>query len=343
VLSAALPDRVGSTVVPAVCDIAPYASLAPVAHQGFNLTYAGTLNRGKMHPDFVDMMGALRTPGVKVLLAGGGLEPWIEDRIARSPAPERFDRLGFVQDLRRIYEITDVFAYPLAPDSYAAVDRTVQEAMAAALPVVVLPHGGVGPAVEDGATGRVVGEPRDFAPAIDALLADPAERQRLGRGARAFALAAFDPRAAARRLHERVRAMLARPKRGRAPLYESPPGQYSGSHAFARSLGPAGAGLARAIGRSEEPAILEAVTALRGLSDLALTAEGGLIHFLKAHRDDPMLRLWARTAFQFRGDGPRAEGELQALRRLAVPERLLDGYFAMAQSLGLGSREAQMC
>jgi glycosyltransferase involved in cell wall biosynthesis len=60
------------------------------------------------------------------------------------------------------------------------------EAMSCATPVVGVAEGGVTESVVDGVTGRLAGrDPRQLAATIQALLADPAERRRLGDNGRA--------------------------------------------------------------------------------------------------------------------------------------------------------------
>jgi phosphatidylinositol alpha-1,6-mannosyltransferase len=69
------------------------------------------------------------------------------------------------------------------------------EAAAAGVPQIAGDSGGAAEAVEDGVTGLVVDRPEDpgaLAEALRALLCDPARRRRMGKAARARALASFD-------------------------------------------------------------------------------------------------------------------------------------------------------
>jgi glycosyltransferase involved in cell wall biosynthesis len=71
---------------------------------------------------------------------------------------------------------------------------SVLEAMAAGLPVVSSRVGGLGELVIDGETGILVppGDASALASALSRLIADPAERRRLGTAARARAEERFD-------------------------------------------------------------------------------------------------------------------------------------------------------
>jgi glycosyltransferase involved in cell wall biosynthesis len=103
------------------------------------------------------------------------------------------EAVGFVPraELGRYYERAAVVCVPSRREGYGVVAR---EAMAYGRPVVATAVGGLVDAVEDGVTGVLV-EPQELRDAIERLLADPAERARLGAAARARARSAFDPRA----------------------------------------------------------------------------------------------------------------------------------------------------
>jgi phosphatidylinositol alpha-1,6-mannosyltransferase len=63
------------------------------------------------------------------------------------------------------------------------------------VPQIAGDSGGAAEAVEDGVTGLVLTHPEDpgaLAEALRALLCDPARRRRMGKAARARALASFD-------------------------------------------------------------------------------------------------------------------------------------------------------
>jgi phosphatidylinositol alpha-1,6-mannosyltransferase len=79
------------------------------------------------------------------------------------------------------------------------------EAAAAGVPQVAGDSGGAAEAVEDGVTGLVVARPEDpgvVAEALRTLLADPAQRRRMGKAARQRAQASFDYDVLASRLAE---------------------------------------------------------------------------------------------------------------------------------------------
>lgn len=127
---------------------------------------------------------------------------------------ERITWLGEVPDahLPALYHAADLFVLPASHTS-EAFGLVQVEAMAAGLPVVCTELGtGTSYVNQDGVTGRVV-PPRDpaaLAVAINALLADPAERARLAAGAQARVAAEFDLPIMVRRVLELYEGVLTR-------------------------------------------------------------------------------------------------------------------------------------
>ena len=85
--------------------------------------------------------------------------------------------------LARWYASGDVFVFPSTTETFGNV---VLEAQASGMPTVVVDRGGPPDLVAPGETGYVArpNDPADLADRVEALLRDPAERQRMGRAAR---------------------------------------------------------------------------------------------------------------------------------------------------------------
>jgi glycosyltransferase involved in cell wall biosynthesis len=131
----------------------------------------------------IDLLEAVRRVGsgvVRVLLVGR-ITPGTNDLLA--PYRHLFDHLPPMpqDELARCYHRADVFCLPSFFEGSALV---VHEAMASGLPCVVTPS--AGSAIEHMRDGWIVpaGAPGEIASALDALLADPALRARLGAAAR---------------------------------------------------------------------------------------------------------------------------------------------------------------
>jgi glycosyltransferase involved in cell wall biosynthesis len=203
-----LVDRMGQVpVIPGFVDRQRVADLQPEPHEGFNLDYIGTTNWGKMHPRFIEMMARVKIPEARIRICGGALEPAMAAALARSPCADRFECRGFVEDITSVLKTSDVFVYPLAERTYASSDISLQEAMLAGVPPVVLPHGGPSRFVVDGRNGIVARSEDEFVAAIEHLHRHPEIRYALGREARLSAERLFSPERNAARLVEIVQSM----------------------------------------------------------------------------------------------------------------------------------------
>ncbi len=146
------------------------------------------VSAGREHRDYATLAEACRELPVRVFIAAGSLfspsathtqpEVWPAN-VTTAFADHR--------SLRDWYARAAVVAVPLVPTDFQAGVTTILEAMSMAKPVVVSATEGQRDVVEDGVTGVMVppGDAEALRDAIWRLLADPAERARLGANARA--------------------------------------------------------------------------------------------------------------------------------------------------------------
>ena len=134
---------------------------------------------------------AASRPDLRVVIAGDGDLRRDLARRADEIGPDRVLLLGNQpqSQIARLAAAADVVAVPSVRDDAGNVDglpNFALESMATATPLVATSAGGLGQLIEDGVTGRLVGE-RDataLAEAIDGLLADPERARRIGVAAR---------------------------------------------------------------------------------------------------------------------------------------------------------------
>lgn len=132
------------------------------------------------------------TPNARFLIAGDGPErPRLEQLAADLGIAERVIFAGMRSDLVDILATIDLSV--LCSTAVECCPYSVLEAMAMARPVVGSAVGGVPELIADGETGRIVpvGDDAALAAAITGLLAEPAERQRMGEAGRARLLERF--------------------------------------------------------------------------------------------------------------------------------------------------------
>lgn len=183
--------------------------------------------------ELVEAIRLLRDRGVAVacLVAGenarhlSGLKAWLLARfgfardvraeleafIERERLQDRVSLLGFVADVRSIYEQLDILCFPSHLD---AAGRPVFEAAFHGVPSVVAINKPLPDAVVDGVTGLAVPAPDPvlIADALERLVRDPALRHRLGVQARRWADETFSIEANAARMAAIYRSLLAAPE-----------------------------------------------------------------------------------------------------------------------------------
>lgn len=158
----------------------------------------GRLVREKGYPEVFQAATRLRTrlPHVRIAVIGpdepdkaDALTP--ADRQAAERAGVRF--LGARSDVVRLYAAMDIHVLASHREGFP---RSPMEASAMGVPVVATNVRGCRQTVDHGVTGLLVRahDPEALSGAIARLAADPAERQRLGSGARRKALDCFDQR-----------------------------------------------------------------------------------------------------------------------------------------------------
>src|SRR5690554_1416882 len=149
----------------------------------------GRLTAVKGHAVFIDAAARLaeRRPDTGFVISG---EEWDVPRAGLEERAEGYgiaDRVYFLDrlpDVRPLLEALDVVV--VASTGSEAVSRIALEAMALARPVVATSVGSLPELLADGA-GVIVppGDPDALASALEAVLADPAEAERIGRRGRA--------------------------------------------------------------------------------------------------------------------------------------------------------------
>jgi glycosyltransferase involved in cell wall biosynthesis len=146
------------------------------------------VSAGREHRDYATLAAACRDLPVRVFIAAGSLF----SPSATHTQPEAWpanvtSEFADHRTLRDWYARAAVVAVPLVPTDFQAGVTTILEAMSMGRPVVVSATEGQRDVIEDGVTGVMVppGDARALRETIERLLADPAERARLGANARA--------------------------------------------------------------------------------------------------------------------------------------------------------------
>lgn len=174
--------------------------------------------------DLAIAAGLLRARGteVRVRLVGEGplaaKLPAIAERVGVADAVELAGAASYAE-LPAAYRAADVFVLASGPRTTwrEQFGYAVVEAMASGLPVIAGHSGSLDEVVADADSLVVPHEPELLADRLEALAADPGERERQGRRNREWAESRYDRRAVGERLSALYEEVVARPARGTPP------------------------------------------------------------------------------------------------------------------------------
>ena len=279
-------------------------------HKGFNVGYIGTVNFVKMHPDYIDMSNRISIPDVRFKICGTVAEPALPAQVKRLQAEDKFEFLGYIDHLDDVIAEMDVFGYPLCPDTYASTELVLQEVMYAGIPPVVFPYGGVTQTVHHMQNGYVVHTTDEYVQAIEYLYANPDERKRLGKAARAYVIANLGVANTAREYDAAYKRLLRQKKRPRSWGTDSYLGVIASqkrespvtpAEVFVESLGEeAGQPFRLSMQNTALDEVLEAELKIK--NSRYVLAKNGIIRFRNLYAEDPFLNIWAGLCCENLGD-----------------------------------------
>lgn len=312
-IRAALAAGCDVETIPALADMTRLEGFAARPHSGIRVGYLGLVEPTKMHPQFAELSAAVTAADVTFDVFGDGTwGPQLQRTFAERGMADRIRVHGHVEDLRESLAEIDIFGYPLAPGTYAASEKAIEEVMWVGIPPVVIDGTGAASLIDHERTGLVCESERGYPAAIDRLASDDALRRTLGEAARDYARTAFDPVRNAARLRSLLEQVAAMPKRARPPM---PGCGLSGAGKFVSSLG----GLAGDFAVSLDGEDVHGHDAVRGAderiaaaNDVLARGEGGIIHYRNTYPDDAHLRLWSGLVARHRGGPGAGQDDLDA-------------------------------
>lgn len=286
------------------------ADLQPRAHTGFNVGYIGTINFAKMHPWYVPMSAAIQVPGIQFIVCGGGIQAKLHQQALELGAAEKFDFRGYVENIKPVLEMLDVFGYPLCSETYATSEKSLQEAMYAGVPPVVFPYGGVRDLVQHEQTGLVVESEAEYQQAIKYLYHHPEVRFQLGQNAAQYAREVFDSKAAVRKLNQIYHQMMQAPKQQKA--WKDQINLTTAAHCFSETLADTAPEFNLSLTATNSQIQLQAEATIAAASEALAQGEGGVIHYRNTYPEDGYLRLWSGLVLQYQEKHSEALFEFSA-------------------------------
>jgi glycosyltransferase involved in cell wall biosynthesis len=284
-------------------------------HEGFNIGYIGTIDYAKMHRDYLAMCKSLDIPEVRFLVCGQGRSLGeIKDQSIKQGMGDRFRFFGYVEDIAEVISEMDIYGYPLNENTFAAAELNLQEVMWSGLPIVSSPYGGVPHLIQHGETGLLVDNEKDYRLAIHYLYHHPAERERLGKNAAAYARKHFAPEISAVEFENLYKRMLENPKVEKEPIYRiNTCHNLVGAKLLIQSIGDSAKALRLSMENQNLLDVWKADKEIAKSDDLF--HQGCIIQFLHAYPTDPWLNFWnGLIEFERKNIGDAYDSWSQAVR-----------------------------
>jgi len=279
---------------------ADFKKLKPIQKKDnstFTVGYIGSLSFVKMHRNYVSMSAAADIKSVKFLVFGTGRKTDIEKRKQQAidhGLSHKFTFSGYIEAINVQLQKFDVFGYPLEKDTYAASEKSLQEAMYMGIPPIVFPHGGIPYLVKNNETGLIVHTEREYSEALEFLFHNNSIRKKLGYNAHIYAKNNLGIKNQIKKLHE-VYFKVIKVSKNKKQLFfhsivKSKKESLKGSDFFLLSIQPQEAAVFR---ESVEETLLEKQVA----ADIEiLQAQPQLVFVLEKYKtyypEDPYINFW---------------------------------------------------
>ncbi|WP_148807382.1 glycosyltransferase, partial [Campylobacter concisus] len=126
-------DVIWSTV-----GVESFKEIKKVYHDNFIVGYTGTVDFGKLNPNFIDLCASVRVPNVRFVVCSGDSQQHLKDEAEKKGVSSIFSFEGRVPSVVPYLATFDVFGYPLQPNNFATCEQSIGEAMMAGVVPVVL-------------------------------------------------------------------------------------------------------------------------------------------------------------------------------------------------------------
>lgn len=158
-------------------------------HDGFNVGYVGTLDFCKLHPDFIQLCAEVQITEARFIMVGdASTRCELEKDASALGILNNFEFVGYTNNVAKEYARFDIFGYPLNPEHFGASENALLEAMAAAVPPVVMFQSAEKYIVKNMETGLLVNNAIEYGEAVRYLYTHPKIRMRLGNNAKKYVI-----------------------------------------------------------------------------------------------------------------------------------------------------------
>jgi glycosyltransferase involved in cell wall biosynthesis len=146
--------------------------------------YMGSLNPGKIHPNFISYLYKVDISGFKVSIWGDNFyKDVLLDKCRDMSSVELVNFKGYSTNPQITLSSLDVFVYLLNPVHYGTAENVLLEAMSLGVVPVVMNNEAEMEIVRHGETGLIVSDENEFSDAINWLESNPKDREKMSKNA----------------------------------------------------------------------------------------------------------------------------------------------------------------
>lgn len=153
----------------------------------FNIGYVGTLNYSKLNPNFVEYCKSVDIPNVRFIIVGDKTnEEDIKQKARDAGIEEKFEFVGYIDDVEEQLKRFDVFGYILNPFHFGTTENALLEAMGVGICPICLNQNAEKYIIDNERNGILVNSIRKYGEVIKYLYDNVNEREKLGDNARSY-------------------------------------------------------------------------------------------------------------------------------------------------------------
>jgi len=287
-------------------DFGRLGTITPKDHDRFNIGYVGTLDYSKLHSSFLSMSGAVGIPEVNFVICGEDHFGKLEIQ-AKQYGAEKFQFLGFTENIKSVLETLDIFGYPLNPTHFGSGEQAIIEAMYAGLPVVAFSNPPEKEIIIHNETGLLVNDQQGYVEALMNLYRNPDERVRLGKNARIHVEKHLSPSSCFGDLDNIYNEAMtlgktARRYKTRNSGFSEPKGDL-GAQLFIESLGSESDEFVKSYENNGREILGSTNDKIASIEpEMRVRTKGSIFQYLYFFPEDSFLNFWAGLAYRGTGD-----------------------------------------
>ena len=283
--------KTATVVINCTTNLERFGLIEKSRHEGFNIGYVGTQNYCRLHPDFVDLCAAVKIPEARFILVGDDINKSdIMEKAKTAGIADRFEFVGYTDNVEAELARFDVFAYPMNPNHYGTTENSILEAMAAGLPVLLFNQCCEKYIVDHNQTGLLANDYGEYVSSLRYYYDNPHEREQVGKQARKAVLSQYTSDILMNKLNKVYDEVYSKEKR--VFRFDDLIGRYPHEW-FLSCLGEERNDFIAAL--SDEPALQKAaikrIAAARRI--LREPTKGSVYHFHNYYPENVQLRQWA--------------------------------------------------